>query len=234
MITLRMGSRDPHVVFLQRLLNNALVHDRTQAVLDEDGVFGRLTDGAVRRVQATYSGPVGRLTQDGVVGPMTWRALGLGTEISHPLPIVGQNTGMTCWVVAGGLASGRMSSAIPGQAQFDPILPNGSGGGLRPDFANLELYAQSLGMRLVRNPPAQIEGLEPYLRRGPVIMCGNWISGGAHAVVISGYFAGPTAYARMIRINNSLPQGRGSIEVTDYPTMMLGNQGINAFALIVR
>ena len=70
MITLRMGSHDPHVVFLQRMLNHALVHDRSIAVLDEDGAFGRLTDGALRRFQSTYTVP------DGVAGPLSWRALG--------------------------------------------------------------------------------------------------------------------------------------------------------------
>ncbi|GLS86042.1 hypothetical protein GCM10010873_10160 [Cypionkella aquatica] len=234
MITLRIHSHDPHVIFLQRLLNNALVNDRTIAVLDEDGAFGRLTDTALRRFQSTYTGPVGRLVSDGVAGPLTWRALGLTTELVHPLPVIGQNTGMTCWVVSGGLASGRMTSAIPGQAQFDPVTPDGNGGGLHPGMSNLELYAQSLGMRLVRQPPTEIEGLEPYLRRGPLIMCGKWLSGGAHAVVISGYYAGATAFARMIRVNNSLPVGRGALEVTDYPNMCLGGNYINAFALIVR
>ena len=81
MITLRMGSHDPHVIFLQRMLNNALVHDRSIAVLDEDGAFGRLTDAALRRFQSTYSGPAGRLVPDGVAGPLSWRALGLVTEI---------------------------------------------------------------------------------------------------------------------------------------------------------
>ncbi|WP_202905581.1 peptidoglycan-binding protein [Cypionkella psychrotolerans] len=234
MITLRMGSHDPHVVFLQRMLNNALVHDRSIAVLDEDGAFGRLTDAALRRFQSTYTGPVGRLVPDGVAGPLSWRALGLVTELVHPLPVIGQSTGMTCWVVSGGLASGRMTSAIPGQAQFDPVTPDGNGGGLRPDMANLELYAISLGMRLVRQPPAEIEGLEPYLRRGPIIMCGNWVNGGAHAVVISGYYSGPVAFTRMIRVNNSLPVGRGALEVTDYPGMKLSGNFITAFALIVR
>ncbi len=234
MITLRMGSHDPHVVFLQRMLNNALVHDRTIAVLDEDGDFGRLTDAALRRFQSTYTGPVGRLVPDGVAGPLSWRALGLVTELVHPLPVIGQNTAMSCWVVSGGLASGRMTSAIPGQAQFDPVTPDGGGGGLPPSMANLELYAISLGMRLVQNPPAQIEGLEPYLRRGPLIMCGKWVTGGAHAVVISGYYSGPVAFTRMIRVNNSLPLGRGALEVTDYPGMKLSGNFINAFALIVR
>jgi hypothetical protein len=49
-------------------------------------------------------------------------------EISHPLPQIGQNTGMTCRLVAGGLARGRMTSAIPGHAQIDPATDLGGRG----------------------------------------------------------------------------------------------------------
>lgn len=226
---LRMGSRDPQVVFLQRLLNNALVHDRTVAVLDEDGAFGQLTLTAVTRFQSTYSGPVGRLNPDGVVGPLTWRALGLMVEVSHNLPTIGQMTTMSCWVVSGGLATGRMASVIPGQASFDP-----SDGGLHPNLDNMQRWATSLNMRLVHQPPATIEPLEPMLRRGPVILVGKWISGGYHAVVISGYYSGPIPYTRMIRVNNSLPAGRGSVQLTDYPSIMLNNQGMNPYVLLTR
>lgn len=229
MITLRMGSRDPHVVFLQRLLNNALVHDRTVPVLDEDGAFGQLTLTNVYRFQNTYSGPMGRLNPDGVVGPATWRALGLTVEVSHNLPMVGQMTGMSCWVVSGGLATGRLASVIPGQASYDP-----TDGGLHPNLDNLQQWATSLNMYLVHQPPQTIEPLEPMIRRGPVILVGKWISGGFHAVVISGYFSGPIPYTRMIRVNNSLPLGRGSVELSDYPSIMLGNQGMTPYALLTR
>lgn len=229
MITLRMGSRDPHVVFLQRLLNNALVHDRSVPILEEDGAFGQLTLTNVYRFQNTYAGAMGRLNPDGVVGPATWRALGLTVEISHYLPTVGQMTGMSCWVVSGGLATGRMTSAIPGGADVDP-----TNGGLNLSMDNVQQWASSLNMRLVHNPPATIEGIEPLVRRGPVILVGKWIAGGAHAVVISGYYAGPSAYAKMLRINNSLPVGRGCIQLTDYPSILLGQQGMTAFALLTR
>ena len=233
MITLRMGSHDPHVRFLHRLLNHFLTTDRGLPALDEDSIFGGKTDAALRRFQARYTGPVGRLVQDGVAGPMSWRALGLNMEISHPLPRIGQNTGMTCWVVAGGLASGRMTSAIPGQAQFDPAnIPNG--GGLGPSRANLDLYAQSLGMRLLGNVPRNLDALAPHLYRGPIILVGDWISGGKHAVVGSGLFSAGEPYRQMLRVNNSLPQGVGSIELTAYPLMELQGVGYDPYAVIVR
>jgi peptidoglycan hydrolase-like protein with peptidoglycan-binding domain len=58
--TLRNGSRGPAVVELQLMLGG----------LRPDGVFGPVTDAAVRRFQSAHS-----LTVDGVVGPRTWAAL---------------------------------------------------------------------------------------------------------------------------------------------------------------
>lgn len=56
---LRRGDRGSRVAALQRLLG-----------VPADGIFGRHTRAAVRRVQAQA-----RLVQDGIVGPLTWRAL---------------------------------------------------------------------------------------------------------------------------------------------------------------
>lgn len=56
---LRLGDRGLPVATLQRLLG-----------VPADGIFGPQTRAAVRRVQACA-----RLVQDGIVGPLTWRAL---------------------------------------------------------------------------------------------------------------------------------------------------------------
>jgi hypothetical protein len=66
---LRAGSRGPAVADLQRRLNVWLA-GQAVARLAVDGQFGRDTDRAVRRFQAAH-----RLTVDGIVGPITWRAL---------------------------------------------------------------------------------------------------------------------------------------------------------------
>lgn len=58
--TKRRGATGPHVVYLQQKLG---VH--------ADGLFGPATDDAVRRFQAANE-----LRPDGVVGPLTWGALG--------------------------------------------------------------------------------------------------------------------------------------------------------------
>lgn len=70
---LRNGSRGQKVKTLQYLLNNNVEPDPG---LTCDGVFGRLTEEAVKRFQHQE-----RLTVDGIVGPKTWRELGdMGVE----------------------------------------------------------------------------------------------------------------------------------------------------------
>lgn len=58
--TLKRGTRGPEVAHLQRLLGVA-----------DDGIFGPATDAAVREFQAANE-----LLPDGIVGRMTWAALG--------------------------------------------------------------------------------------------------------------------------------------------------------------
>lgn len=60
--TIRKGSRGNEVATLQRKLN-----------LIADGIFGPITDEAVRDFQKSHG-----LAVDGIVGPKTWDALGVG------------------------------------------------------------------------------------------------------------------------------------------------------------
>ena len=237
MITLRQGLRDPHVILLQRLLNEHFARDRTVEGLDEDCIFGRRTEHVLRHFQQVYAGPLGALPVNGVADGRVWAALGLRTEISWPLPRVGQTTAMSCWVVAAGLASRSMASRVPDTASYRPVTqpgPNGEpGGGLRTSLPNLENYAADNGMRLLPMMPGSVREFEPHLRRGPAILVGRWTSGGYHAVVVSGYFAGPTEFATMLRINNPSPMGRGSIEVTNYPSLPLEGTAMDPYAVII-
>ncbi|MEZ4269454.1 MAG: peptidoglycan-binding domain-containing protein [Myxococcota bacterium] len=66
--TLRRGSNGDEVVRLQSLLNHT---DEVSESLAVDGIFGGLTDKAVRQFQAAHP----PLACDGIVGPMTWGAL---------------------------------------------------------------------------------------------------------------------------------------------------------------
>lgn len=70
--TLRTGDQGQEVIILQRMLNKAGNYG-----LDEDGVFGEQTEGAVK----SFQGSVG-LTADGIVGPLTWASLSKKAEIS--------------------------------------------------------------------------------------------------------------------------------------------------------
>lgn len=63
MTTIRKGSRGVDVSALQQKLN-----------LVPDGIFGPITDEAVRDFQKSHN-----LTVDGIVGPKTWAALGVGS-----------------------------------------------------------------------------------------------------------------------------------------------------------
>lgn len=64
--TLRQGSRGPCVEYLQIMLNN-MKPVNSSSPLVEDGIFGTLTDRAVRRYQS-----VEYISSDGIVGPNTW------------------------------------------------------------------------------------------------------------------------------------------------------------------
>lgn len=66
MKTIKKGSRGDDVATLQRKLH-----------LIPDGIFGAITDEAVRDFQKSHS-----LTVDGIVGPKTWAALGIAPQPS--------------------------------------------------------------------------------------------------------------------------------------------------------
>ena len=61
---LRKGDSGSAVTYLQTLLGD------TGAALRADGIFGAVTEAAVKDFQA-----LNRLTMDGIVGPQTWAAL---------------------------------------------------------------------------------------------------------------------------------------------------------------
>jgi hypothetical protein len=234
METLRQGSHAPLVRFLQRLVNQYIFTLPAGVdTLNEDGNFGIRTAAALRHFQENYRGAHGPLAVDGVAGPQTWRALGLTEERVWPIMQVGQTAAMSCWVVSAGMATGRNSSQAGDGVAWDTDASVGTFGGLPLSAENMDAYAQANGMRRLGALPADVGALQAHVARGPCILIGDWISGGSHVVVISGlYWA--SLYASMIRIHDPAPMGRGSVAVTDFPTMELSGGAFTPTDLIVR
>jgi peptidoglycan hydrolase-like protein with peptidoglycan-binding domain len=78
------GQPVPEVLLLQRLLNRKL---SSGPKLKEDLVFGPRTAAEVKKFQHQQ-----RLAADGRVGADTWSALGLKTDIHHPVRLFAQPT----------------------------------------------------------------------------------------------------------------------------------------------
>ncbi|EFC86110.1 Peptidoglycan-binding domain 1 protein [Parafrankia sp. EUN1f] len=79
MPTLREKSRGPEVVTLQNALNIIFGHEATSGDpyrLVPDGVYGPLTTARVAAVQRYATPWFGRIPDDGICGPNTWRKIG--------------------------------------------------------------------------------------------------------------------------------------------------------------
>lgn len=134
---LSSGSSGPEVVRLQQLLNTKL---KPSPNLQGTGQFGPNTREAVLRFQRQM-----KLDVDGIVGPKTWAALGVGTfHQNDPIAITATNP--STWVGLGVkvgshiayfgadtlFAPVMMSLTHPGQDSFSLALTNvrwGPGGG---------------------------------------------------------------------------------------------------------
>ncbi|MCC6539155.1 MAG: peptidoglycan-binding protein [Bryobacterales bacterium] len=202
METLRRGSRGMKVEFLQRLLNKALRRDRAAGTaLNEDGVFGPLTESAVRAFQGRHR----PLAVDGAVGALSWTALGFRTEAEHRSVIqFGQPTNTSCWSAAATEILGNQSVG-PGGASVGP------GGGLGNSPQNREVFAQSLGWRALNYSPT-VPDFVGLIQHSPLWMCGggsNW----SHAIALSGVWSDldPSGDGTMVRIHDPWPVNVGKI-----------------------
>ncbi len=102
---LRQGSRGADVITLQYLLNVIAEYYPGIPDISQDGIFGNATRQAVIAFQQTKG-----LTQDGIVGANTWRALyeayrGIGDYVPAP----GPDTGTIEYVVRAGDTLWRLS-----------------------------------------------------------------------------------------------------------------------------
>jgi hypothetical protein len=219
MNTLRRGSRGIQVEFLQGLLNKAATRDRAGGTpLSIDGIFGRLTDAALRAFQARHR----PLVVDGAAGRQTWPALGLRTEAEHArIHLFGQPTGTSCWSAAATMILGNQCVGQGGAAL-------GPGGGLQGAMQNHEAFARSLGWQMLNHTPG-VQELVTLVRRTPV-----WIRAGgshwAHAVVLSGVYSDgdSSGDGTLFRIHDPWPVGAGRLYGSfANPITMFDSGGVN-------
>jgi peptidoglycan hydrolase-like protein with peptidoglycan-binding domain len=182
METLRRGARGFQVQLLQRLLNCRLI---PRPGLVEDQVFGPLTEAAIRRFQGQARG----LAVDGVVGPNTWRALGITIDIDHRVRHIQQSAPQNCWSAAMTMATGGTFSAGPGAGST--YIFGRRAGSLREDQENVQRFAGSYGFTPSSPQSRPLATFADWIRRSPLILLGEHGTNPdgtvrRHALVISG------------------------------------------------
>ncbi|MBL8589520.1 MAG: peptidoglycan-binding protein [Methylobacteriaceae bacterium] len=204
----------------QRLLN-AAIRAGTIAVpaLTEDGKFGDKTLAAVRAFQKAK-----RLSQDDVVGPDTFRELGLVKEIQHPVKLRGQKTKMGCWSGASAMLNAGVAPPIA-TAQLN------ADGSLVSTNANVQAYANDANC-IYRQAPQSAQRLLASLLAAPL-----WIGGtvqghssGAqlHVVIVGGVYSYRYngAVEVVFKVYDPWPVGRGTIYFAKGSKIELEDSGV--------
>ena len=209
-----IGASSENVRLAQRLLNRHLRRTPGFIRLRADGAFGRRTADAVAAFQ--------RLNhishEDRVIGPSTWRALGVTIEIDHPVTMRAQHYDMGCWAAAAAMVLDRDMSVGTNDASL------GTSFGLMPELENVERFVSQFGWS-VESPPGDPRGLASILRAGPIWIAGTVIredgSQGGHVVVISGAWGDGTPEGTYIRIHDPWPVNHGTVKSCSYPLMVV-------------
>jgi hypothetical protein len=194
MDVLRQGSRGFKVAYLHALLDKAKLQG--QPVFYNLGdEFGPQTHAGVQAFQRRQ-----RMSDNGVVMPQTWRALGHRIEREHNHVIrYGQRTQDDCWSAA---ATSILGNQCVGQGRAKLGL---SGHGLRPTLRNLETFAHGLGWRMLPYNPTIMQ-LASLVQQTPLwVACGSHPS--SHAVVLSGVYSDGTEDATVFRVHDPWPAG---------------------------
>lgn len=205
------------VYFLQRLLNKAASRSPGGPKrIAEDGRFGGETEAAVRAFQALPRAL--RLKLDGVVGPLTWAALGVSVEIDHRITLRAQRTDWNCWQAAATMvaeARGRPISVATSPRHMQYYLASGLPG----NQADVQL-ARELGWRQLSHSPSLPE-LISIMGRTPIYVAGLLTAiGGAHAVAFGGLYSDGNPDGTVIKVYNPSPIGIGSIHQFFYTDMV--------------
>jgi len=206
------GSSSMAVRLAQRLLNARLRRTPGFRRLRVDGAFGPRTVAAVADFQRANH----VMQEQGIIGTLTWRALGLSVEIDHPVHMRPQHYGMGCWNACAAMLLDRDMSVGTNDATL------GLTRGLMPDVDNVATFVQPFGWDVV-SPPSNVRGLANILARTPI-----WIAGtamfsdgeqGGHVVVISGAWGDGSDSGTFIRVHDPWPVNIGTVVVGSYPYM---------------
>ena len=208
------GSSSIYVRLAQRMLNRQLRRMPGFVRLREDGAYGPRTAAAVARFQQANH----VTTESGVIGPRTWRALGLVIDIDHPVRMRAQHYDMGCWSAAAAMMLDRDMSVGSQGADLGRTF------GLLPSVDNVTTFTRQFGWQL-ESPPADVRALALILNRTPIWIAGTVTlsdgSTGGHVVVISGAWGDGTPFGTQIRIHDPWPINEGAISITSYPGMVV-------------
>lgn len=226
MSLLKRGSRGPEVTNLQNALNRKL---RPSPNLVPDGIFGSLTEAAVRRLQSdnwlVVDGQAGPCTQNCLYDRETYR------PILHTVPFMAQPTQTTCWATSTAMMNRSTVPAVIARTPADLIA---SDGGLRnysetdDAITGGERYAQahnlkmqppmSWGLMLLRQKMTQgplmfdmLWDVTGYITRSTAVP-GEWIGSSGHMIVVVGMRGDddPTGLGTTLRIHDPWPPNTGA------------------------
>lgn len=221
MTYLQRGSNRPEVSYLKRLLNL-----QTGANLAEGKtLFGGHTDAAVRKFQSANG-----LTPDGIVGNLTWGALGVQIGIDYPLRLIPQPAPRLCWKAASKMVllgrDPRLGPIVEVDANTGKPLDGSHDDGQRLkmrrdgaiflgrsavdiDHGNVALFARRQGWRKL---PAKLplEALLEAMGQGPLVVVGV-ARGMGHAVVFSAIWSDGSPQGTFVRVHDPFPNNHGAI-----------------------
>ena len=146
---LKYGSTGSYVVELQNLLNDWLKREDDDRYCEPDGAFGPYTRDVVKSYQRLMY-----LSNDGIVGNMTWAAL-LRTESYNcfdiPEPFVRAPNKYQCWAGATAmeLRQAAPNTKKPAGVMFE-TLPGGQTGGILNTHDNMQRFATSHSLQMYK------------------------------------------------------------------------------------
>ena len=219
MANLQRGSRGAEVVRLQKALNANLTPSPN---LVPDGVFGGLTDAAVRRFQTlkwlVVDGIAGQCTQNAVYGRETY------TPILHTIAALSQPTTTTCWATSTAMINA--SNVLGVVARTPPALIASDGGLLNssetdnPDTTGVP-YAAAHNLAYFRPMSWSVAGLRDRLKGGPLMFDMLWdaaryvqgLGSSGHMIVVVGMRGDDdgTGKGTTLRIHDPWPPNIGEV-----------------------